>query len=605
MAVRTAEEPIAAAATPGVRIEVEGTVTGIPSITLLPGTTVHGGTLVFGARGVRLTRDNALEGVTISAPAYETAVCNDTSYDDLGTLRLHDVTTRGQVILLAEGAVRTGEIRIEGLHVEAARLAGREQRPRALGVDAHQGGLTVWNRQHDPDVVLSAEILDVSAGSAQEPIGGSGVLVGGRTEVSRLTTGEIHTHGRIPAGTPDLVSGGVLVITGARVGAVVNGGPVTTYGQSDMVLLNGGTVETWTVLAPVTSHGPGGSGFVNLGELTTLDVQAPVQTHGAGARGFDLRDGTLGSARFASIRTTGDGSAGIRVSRPMGEPGGGLRRVDLRRGGAEPRRGRAAHALRRGAEHPGGRPGRAGPGRRADRDRGRRRGHRGDRGRAGPPRRRRRGVGHRPWQRRRARGCRRAGPHRPGGRGGPRPGDRALTLSGPRRQCARGRDERGRGGLLVDRAGEEHRGDGKVGLAAPGERQGRRAGGAGRRWCGPRRAPAAPCRTRRARAGRSRRRRGPGPTRSPRAGRSWAGRRVVARTARPPPGGGRAPRGPPWRRCARRARPAPGGRTRRGSAARAGPAAAARARRGSPGRRPGRPCRGPRGCAAGGRRWTG
>lgn len=318
MAVRTAEELIAAAATPGVRIEVEGTVTGIPSITLLPGTTLHGGTLVFGARGVRLTRDNALEGVTISAPAYETAVSNDTSYDDLGTLRLHDVTARGQVVLLAEGAIRAGEIRVQGLHVEAAQLAGREQRPRAFGVDAHQGGLTVWNRQPDPDVVLTAEILDVSAGSAQEPIGGSGVLVGGRTEVSRLTTGEIHTHGRIPAGTPDLVSGGVLVSTGARVGAVVNGGPVTTYGQSDLVLLNGGTVETWTVLAPVTSHGPGGSGFVNLGELTTLDVQAPVETHGAGARGFHLGDGSLASARFASIRTTGDGSAGIRVNGPMG-----------------------------------------------------------------------------------------------------------------------------------------------------------------------------------------------------------------------------------------------------------------------------------------------
>lgn len=317
--VRTAEELIAAVATPGARIEVEGTLTGLPSITLLPGTTLHGGTLVFGGRGVRLTRDNTLAGVTVSAPVWETAVSNDMSYDDLGTLRLREVTTRGQVALLAEDAVRAGEIRIEGLHVQAAQLTGRERRPHAFGVDAHQGGLTVWNRQQDPAVVLTAEILEVSAGSAEEPVGGSGVFVGGRVEVSTLTTGEIHTHGRIPAGTPDLISGGVFVVTGARVGAVVNRGPVTTYGQNDMVLDNWGTVETWTVLAPVTSHGPSGIGFVNFGDLTTLDVQAPIQTHGKGARGFNLYDGTLASARFASIRTTGDGAVGIQVSRPMGE----------------------------------------------------------------------------------------------------------------------------------------------------------------------------------------------------------------------------------------------------------------------------------------------
>lgn len=317
--VRTAAELVAAAALPGAEIEVEGTITGAPSITLLPGTSLRGGTLVFGSRGVRLTRDNTLDGVRIEVPEHETAIGNDPSYDDLGTLRLREVTTRGQVLLVAEGDVRAGAVHVEGLRVEAARLWGREHRPHAFGVDALQGGLTIWNRQDDPAVVLTAEVLDVSAGSAAEPIGGSGVFVGGRIEVSRLTTGEIHTHGGIPAGTPDLISGGVFVITGARVAEVVTRGPVTTYGQNDMVLDNWGTVDSWTVLAPITSHGPSGIGFVNFGELTTLDVQAPIQTHGKGARGFNLYDGTLARARFASIRTTGDGSVGIQVSRPMGE----------------------------------------------------------------------------------------------------------------------------------------------------------------------------------------------------------------------------------------------------------------------------------------------
>lgn len=49
-----------------------------------------------------------------------------------------------------------------------------------------------------------------------------------------------------------------------------------------------------------------------------MDVQAPILTTGPGARGFNLYDGTLKQASFHSIRTTGDGSVGIQVSRPLG-----------------------------------------------------------------------------------------------------------------------------------------------------------------------------------------------------------------------------------------------------------------------------------------------
>ncbi|MGH3170027.1 MAG: hypothetical protein ACRDN0_29610, partial [Trebonia sp.] len=73
--------------------------------------------------------------------------------------------------------------------------------------------------------------------------------------VSHLRTGQIHTDGRIPAGTPDLISGGVFVIPGGRVEQVTNAGAVTTHDQNDMVLDNWGTVTTWTALGPVTSTG--------------------------------------------------------------------------------------------------------------------------------------------------------------------------------------------------------------------------------------------------------------------------------------------------------------------------------------------------------------
>jgi hypothetical protein len=50
--------------------------------------TLRGGVLEFGAKGVRLTSHNTLEGVTVRTAVDEVAVLNDTSVEDLGTLTL-------------------------------------------------------------------------------------------------------------------------------------------------------------------------------------------------------------------------------------------------------------------------------------------------------------------------------------------------------------------------------------------------------------------------------------------------------------------------------------------------------------------------------------
>lgn len=310
-------------------IEVRGTVSGMPMVTLAPGVALRGGTLRFGAKGVRLTRDNVLDGVTILTADDEVAVLNDTSVVDFGTLTLRNVTTTGQVLLVAAEEVRAGHVQVEGLTVERADVRGRVDRPHGFGVEALQGAFTLWNRQADPDVVITAELLDISVGSAASPVRGSGVFVGGHgnwdgagdggtVTVPLLRTGEIHTHGGIPVGTPDLISGGVFVISGAIVQQVVNSAPVTTNGQNDMVLDNWGEVVTWTVNAPVTSNGPSGIGFVNFGAIDRLDVQASIQTFGSGARGFNLYDGSLRHASFTDIATHGDGSVGVQVSKPLG-----------------------------------------------------------------------------------------------------------------------------------------------------------------------------------------------------------------------------------------------------------------------------------------------
>jgi hypothetical protein len=326
--VSTAAELVEAVRKQVPAIEVDGLVRGMPMITLAPGVRLRGGTLEFGAKGVRLTRDNVLSEVAIHCPDDEVAVLNDTSVRDFGELALRGVRTRGQVLLLARDAVAAGRVVVDGLTVGSADVRGRVDRPRGFGVEALQGAFTLWNQQPDPAVVIEADLLDLAVGGTERPVRGSGVFVGGHGDwsgtadggsvrVTTLRTGEIHTDGGIPEGTPDLISAGVFVISGAEVDRVVNAAPVTTRGANDMVLDNWGRVGTWEAHAPVTSHGPSGIGFVNFGELDRLDVRSTITTHGTGARGFNVYDGSLRSASFDAIETTGDGAVGIQVSRRL------------------------------------------------------------------------------------------------------------------------------------------------------------------------------------------------------------------------------------------------------------------------------------------------
>lgn len=326
--VNNAQELQAAVADGVDSIEVAGTITGAPRVVLAPGVSLRGGRLEFGSKGLLLTRDNTVEDIKVVVPEHEVAIYADTTQTDWGTLTLRGVTTVGQVAIIASDAVRSGHVAIDGLTVQAADVRGRMDRPRGFGVEAMQGGLTVWNRQPDASVEITAEITNVTAGSEQTPIRGSGVFVGGHgtddgkasggtLKVTTLTTGDIRTDGGIAAGTPDLISGGVFVLNGAIVDTVTNQGPVTTLGQNDMVLDNWGDVQTWTAQQPIVSRGASGIGFVNFSDIGTLDVRAPIQTYGKGARGFNLYDGSLGEAIFESIETHGDGSIGVQLSRPL------------------------------------------------------------------------------------------------------------------------------------------------------------------------------------------------------------------------------------------------------------------------------------------------
>jgi hypothetical protein len=327
--VATADELLDALQVAG-EIEIDGSISGVPMIALRPGVALRGGTLRFGAKGVRLSSDNRLEDVTIVVPEHEVAIGNDTSVPDLGRLVLRNVRATGQVLLVADDAVRSGHVDVDGLVIAGADVRGRADRPHGFGVDAMQGAFTLWNRQPDPAVRITARLAGISAGSAGEPVRGSGVFIaghgdhsgsgdGGTVEAEVLETGLVCSDGGIEPGTPDLISGGVFVVSGARIDAVVNSGPVTTTGANDMVLDNWGSVGTWTARSPITSHGPSGIGFVNFGTLERLDIQGPVSTYGIGARGFNVYGGRVAAARFESITTHADGAVGIQVSKDLPE----------------------------------------------------------------------------------------------------------------------------------------------------------------------------------------------------------------------------------------------------------------------------------------------
>jgi hypothetical protein len=131
-------------------IEVIGSLSGMPMITLRPGVRLRGGRLRFGSKGVCLTSDNRLDDITVVVPDHEVAIGNDTSVGDLGRLSLRNVRTAGQVLLVADAAVVAGHIEVDNLIVASADLRGRADRPHAYGVDACQGAFTIWNVSATP-----------------------------------------------------------------------------------------------------------------------------------------------------------------------------------------------------------------------------------------------------------------------------------------------------------------------------------------------------------------------------------------------------------------------------------------------------------------------
>lgn len=258
--------------------------------------------------------------------------------DDLGRLTISDIVTVGRVHLEGNRAKR-GNLKLSNIHVERADARMAAHRPAGFGVEVLLGCLSVYNFSKDRTSRWTLKARNLSGGSKQRPLRGSGVFVfggwfipvdadmtmapapthqGGNIELRVLTTGEIHADGGIPAGTGNLITGGVFVGSGVHASKVVNEGRTTTYGVNDMVLDNWGKVDAWSAKADVTSLGSSGIGFVNFGDIDTLQVSAPIVTHGARSPRLQPLRRHLKQAEFESITTYGDGAIGVQLSKPFG-----------------------------------------------------------------------------------------------------------------------------------------------------------------------------------------------------------------------------------------------------------------------------------------------
>ncbi len=330
--VATVDELVAATKdTDAHHVVVRGSLANAPSIRLSPGQSLRGEgdgsqiTFAAGTDGLQLSSDNRIHNIRLYATTDKRAIFNDTSVASLGRIELRSVTTTGCVRILARDKVRGGHVDVNGLDIIAADARGEKDRPHGYGVYVINGAFTLWNMQADDSVVVSADLVGLSAGRDGAPVRGSGIFVsgggdkGGRLNVRRLETDAVYSDGGIAPGTPDQITGGVFTVYGAHVDVVRNRGPVVTYGVNDMVLDNWGVVDRWTAEAKITSHGPSGIGFVNFGIVHELKVTAPIETFGQGARGFNVYTGTVNLAEFDRVTTHADGAVGIQISQPIGK----------------------------------------------------------------------------------------------------------------------------------------------------------------------------------------------------------------------------------------------------------------------------------------------
>ncbi|AXY25541.1 hypothetical protein CL176_05780 [Suicoccus acidiformans] len=275
--------------------------------------------------GIELTGDNDVANLSIQTAPAQRAIYVDSMEEDLGTVTLNNLTVTGMVQILTRGNNKRLNLEVDELDIISADARNYPERPMKYGVNVYQGAFTVYNFNPVDGSLINFKGKGIRIGRKNAPVLGSGLFVSGfneesgPVEVEYLETEDIYVNGMIPKGQPNLITGAIFIVYGARAKKIVSHGVVETYGNNDMVLDVWGHVDDWLVENTVTSYGPSGIGFVNFGTVDKFRANKQIATYGQGARGFNQYDGTIGEAYFESIKTVGDGSIGMQFSKPVGQ----------------------------------------------------------------------------------------------------------------------------------------------------------------------------------------------------------------------------------------------------------------------------------------------
>ncbi len=142
-----------------------------------------------GSDGLLLTADHTIADLRLTTDSEQVALGFTDTLPDLGRLELRGLRLEGRLHLEAERAYR-GELDLHDIHVAAADARSAPHRPAGFGVQVLAGGITVYNRSTDPASRWRLAARNLSGGSRERPLRGSGVFIfGGATPPAKAEPG--------------------------------------------------------------------------------------------------------------------------------------------------------------------------------------------------------------------------------------------------------------------------------------------------------------------------------------------------------------------------------------------------------------------------------
>lgn len=192
--------------------------------------------------GIALNGNNEITNIAIQTNPSNRAIFIESVEEDLGIITLQNLTITGQIQLLTREATMKTTIIAKDIDVVMADSRRYSEQPQKYGVNVYQGAFTIYNYNSNPDSLIKATLENITIGRENAPSVGSGIFIsgfndnGGQVRVDQLTTGDIYTNGMIPAGQPNLITGGIFIVNSVKAEKIHSLGTVVTYGTNDMVL---------------------------------------------------------------------------------------------------------------------------------------------------------------------------------------------------------------------------------------------------------------------------------------------------------------------------------------------------------------------------------